>query len=458
MTSECFVYLTLPGTIDFVTAGRFVLGEDRSGLPVGRFVYGRTYLARPDAVPIDPIELPLSERTYETTRLKGVFGALRDASPDHWGRRVIDKHAGVPVLNELDYLLRAADERAGALGFGLNVNPPAPRRIYNRTLELARLQRLADQILAAEEGTDAAPSPSSAAPRDEVATVAELAQVQDLLLLGTAMGGARPKAVVEDGGELWIAKFNRVDDAWNNARIERAMLVLARECGVHTADSRIIQIAGRDALMVKRFDRIAHEEGHARARMLSALTLLRSGESHQDRERWSYVLLVEELRRISARPREDAHELFRRVVFNALISNTDDHPRNHAVIAPLDVWRLSPAYDLTPFPAVSLERRDLALTLGDFGRYANATNLSSQCARFLLDPDEAARIITHIEAVVRGRWYALARREGVSESDCAKIARSFNYDGFRFPLGAGAGEGAESGKLPSFVPSPDRAP
>ncbi len=420
MTSECFVYLTLPGTIDFVTAGRFVLGKDRSGLPLGRFVYGRTYLARPDAVPIDPIELPLNERTYETTRLKGVFGALRDASPDHWGRRVIDKHAGVPVLNELDYLLLAADERAGALGYGLNVNPPAPRRTYNRTLELARLQDLADQILA-EEG-------------DGTATAAELAQVQDLLLLGTAMGGARPKAVIEDGGELWIAKFNRVDDAWNNARIERAMLVLARECGVHTADSRIIQVAGRDALMVKRFDRIAREEGYARARMLSALTLLRSGESHQDRERWSYVLLVEELRRISARPREDAHELFRRVVFNALISNTDDHPRNHAVIAPLDEWRLSPAYDLTPFPAVSLERRDLALTLGDFGRYANATNLSSQCARFLLNPDEAARIIADIEAVVRGRWYALARREGVSESDCAKIARSFNYDGFRIPI------------------------
>lgn len=435
MTSECFVYLTLPGMTDFVTAGRFALGEDRSGLPVGRFVYGRTYLARPDAVPIDPIELPLDARTYETTRLKGVFGALRDASPDHWGRRVIDKHAGVPVSNELDYLLLAADERAGALGFGLNVTPPAPRRTYNRALELARLQALADQILAEErEGGAAVPSPAPANPGDAAAAAAELAQVQDLLLLGTAMGGARPKVVIEDEGQLWIAKFNRVDDAWNNARIERAMLVLARECGVHTADSRLIQVAGRDALMVKRFDRIPVEPGYARARMLSALTLLRSGESHQDRERWSYVLLVEELRRISARPREDAHELFRRAVFNALISNTDDHPRNHAVIAPLDDWRLSPAYDLTPFPAVSLERRDLALTLGDFGRYANATNLSSQCARFLLDPDEADRIITDMEEVVRGRWYALARREGVSESDCAKIARAFNYDGFRHPI------------------------
>jgi len=85
MTSECFVYLMLPGVQEFVTAGRFVLREDRSGLPLGRFVYGRNYLARTDAVPIDPIELTLAERTYETMRLRGVFGALRDASPDHWG-------------------------------------------------------------------------------------------------------------------------------------------------------------------------------------------------------------------------------------------------------------------------------------------------------------------------------------------------------------------------------------
>jgi serine/threonine-protein kinase HipA len=122
------------------------------------------------------------------------------------------------------------------------------------------------------------------------------------------------------------------------------------------------------------------------------------------------------------------------VVFNALISNTDDHPRNHAVIAPLDEWRLSPAYDLTPFPAVSVERRDLALTIGDFGRYANATNLLSQCARFLLSVEEASRLMVDCEARVRARWYALARREGVSEADCARIARAFAYEGFRLPI------------------------
>lgn len=431
MTSECFVHLMLPGAQQFVTAGRFVLGEDRNGLPFGRFVYGRRYLARADAVPIDPIELPLTSRTYETTRLKGVFGAVRDASPDHWGRRVIEKHAGTPVLGEIDYLLHSPDDRAGALGFGLNVEPPAPRRAYNRTLDLARLQALADQIIADEQTTVGAAGEGGAA-----APVAELAQVQDLLLLGTSMGGARPKAVVEDEGALWIAKFNRVDDTWNNARVEHAMLVLGRECGLSTAESRIIQVAGRDVLLVKRFDRTPTADGYARSRMLSALTLLRTGDSHQDRERWSYVLLVEALRQISARPQEDARELFKRVAFNALISNTDDHPRNHAVTASHDEWQLSPAYDLTPFPAVSVARRDLALTVGDFGRYANATNLLSQCARFLLSEQEASRIIDDCEAMVRARWYAVARREGVSEVDCTKISRAFAYDGFRLVIAA----------------------
>ena len=141
---ECFVYIVLPSKTEFVTAGRFQLGEDHSGALVGRFVYGKSYLARNEAVPLDPLELKLSTRTYETRRLKGIFGTLRDASPDHWGRRIIEKRAGKPQLDELDYLLYSPDDRAGALGFGLNQEPPAPRRSFNRTIDLARLQEVAD--------------------------------------------------------------------------------------------------------------------------------------------------------------------------------------------------------------------------------------------------------------------------------------------------------------------------
>jgi serine/threonine-protein kinase HipA len=423
MTSEAFVYLTLPGETSPVTAGRFELATDVQGISVGRFVYGRRYLARPDAVPIDPIELKLEERAFQTARLHGMFGALRDASPDYWGRRVIEKHAGRANLTEVDYLLNSPDDRAGALGFGLNVDPPAPLRAFNRTMDLSRLQELADLIVAEEE-----------LPEKAVVDRADLTQVQDLLLVGTAMGGARPKAVVEDAETLWIAKFNRRDDKWNNARVEHAMLVLARECGLSVSQSRLTQIADRDALLIKRFDREHAPSGYRRARMLSALTLLRAEDSYQDRDRWSYVTLAEELRRISAEPRIDAHELFRRMAFNALISNLDDHPRNHAVIAMDQDWRLSPAYDLTPTIAVSLERRDLAMTCGDRGRYANAENLLSQSERFLLSRDDAARIIDQMEVGVKRRWYEVARREGVSEQDCQRISTAFAYEGFRLPL------------------------
>jgi serine/threonine-protein kinase HipA len=293
-------------------------------------------------------------------------------------------------------------------------------RHYNRTVDLERLQGLADALMADDA---------------DAANATAIEPVQDLLLLGTSMGGARPKTVVEDEQQLWLAKFNRRDDPFNHARVEHAMLVLARECGITSAEGRVIQVGGRDVILVKRFDRDPTERGaYRRARMLSALTLLRSADSHQDRGRWSYLLLAEELRRVSREPKQDAAELFRRMTFNALISNTDDHPRNHACIAPNQDFRLSPAYDLLPFPQISLERRDLALVVGDYGRYANAQNLISQSQRFLLERDEAARVIDEMAACVRARWHAVARRVGVTEQDCEKISRAFIYEGFHYPL------------------------
>jgi serine/threonine-protein kinase HipA len=412
-TTGCFVYVTLPGETVAVTAGRVVVEASRRGVPTGRFVYGRSYLARPGAVALDPVELKLGTRTYETVLASGLFGALRDAGPDHWGRRLIERHAGLAELGELDYLLHSPDDRAGALGFGLGPLPPAPERRFNRSIDLARLQSIADRLVADEPSSDGE----------------EAVRVEELLLLGTSMGGARPKAVVEDDDGLWLAKFNRADDRWNMARVEHAMLTLARTCGLTVAESRLVAVSGRDALLVKRFDRERVAEGYTRARMVSALTLLQADE--RQRERWSYVALAEELRRISGDARGDAAELFRRMVFNALISNIDDHPRNHAVIAPGPEWRLSPAYDLTPAAPVSLDRRELAMTAGDLGRWANARNLVSQAQRFLISPPEATRIIDDLEALVRARWYGTARASGVSEADCAALAGAFAYPGFR---------------------------
>jgi serine/threonine-protein kinase HipA len=413
---ECYVYITLPGETEAVTAGRFTLTVDRRGTPIGRFVYGRRYLERRDAVELDPVELRLAKHVFETTGLNGVFGALRDAGPDFWGRRVIERHAGKAELGELDYLLHSPDDRAGALGFDLGKIPPAPRRTFNQTLDLARLQAISDAIVKDEElGPDAAAG-----------------QIEDLLLIGTSMGGAQPKAVVEDDDGLWLAKFSRPEDRWNHARVEHAMLRLAQTCGISAAESRIIEAGGRDVLLVKRFDRRTTERGYQRARMVSGLTLLRGEDTNRAAETWSYVALAEELRRVSTQPQRDAAELFRRMCFNALISNTDDHPRNHAVLAWERDWTLSPAFDLTPTTPVSVERRDLALVCGDAGRYANADNLLSQHQRFLLGRDEAEATLTEMEGCVASRWYEIARAAGVTEADCGRIATAFADPGFRY--------------------------
>jgi serine/threonine-protein kinase HipA len=409
---ECYVYITLPGGVSPITAGRFVLDQTRAGVPFGRFVYGRSFLNNPHAVEIDPVELKLSGRTYETVQLKGVFGALRDAGPDYWGRRVIDKHAARTGLGEMDYLLESPDDRAGALGFGLSQEPPAPRRTFNKTLELEKLQELAEVLV-----------------KDEIPADPGASQVQELLLLETSMGGARPKAVVEDDEGLWIAKFSRNDDRWNYPRVEHAMLRLARACGISVAESHLETVARKDVLLIKRFDREKTDAGYLRARMISGLTVLRAEEDSTIRTRWSYVILAEELRRIVAEPQKDARELFRRMCFNALISNLDDHPRNHAFIAKDQNWSLSPAYDLTPSPVVSQDRRDLAMECGDQGRYANAKNILSQHARFLLEKDEAEKIVADMCEQV-GHWYDVVRSSGVSENDAETIRGAFIYPGF----------------------------
>ena len=196
----------------------------------------------------------------------------------------------------------------------------------------------------------------------------------------------------------------------------------------------MISAGGRDVLLVKRFDREKTGEGYLRARMVSGLPLLRAEDSHLDREKWSYVLLAEELRRASAQPKLDAAELFRRMCFNALISNTDDHPRNHAIIAKGREWKLSPAYDLTPSVPVSLERRDLALALGDAGRHANAENILSQSQRFLLEREQAEALVKAMASQVTSTWYQVARGAGVSEAHCGLISGAFVYPGFELPL------------------------
>lgn len=417
-SGECFVYVQLPGTLEPVVCGRFEQASTRDGRLVGRFVYGRSYRDRADAVPLDPIHLPIAPTVYETARLGGVFGALRDASPDAWGRRVIERIAGRP-LDEVGFLLESPQDRAGALSFGRGPEPPAAIREYNRIVQLEELRRAAALL------------------EDEHPSIPVPPQILDLLDPGTSMGGARPKNVVEDDDGLWVAKFPQRGDRWNNAPVEAAMLSLAGRCGIRVPETRVERVGDDSVLLVKRFDRDrvggdGAERSYLRHRMVSALTVLDAEESPTDRRNWSYVLLADELQRWSARPRDDRAELFRRMVFNALISNVDDHPRNHALIAPGREWRLAPAYDLTPNSRQGMEGRRLAMECGLLGRIATRENLVSQSPRFGLNPEDASAIIDEMKEIVAQFWRTEVLRQGGTGRDCDVTEPAFAYPGFEY--------------------------
>ena len=412
MTSErqAYVYVQLPGTLDTVPAALLKVEKLGDGTFVGRFRYGDRYLERRDAIAFDPFRLPLGSTVQELTKLKGVPGAVRDAGPDAWGRRVIEhkleRSAG--DLEEIDYLLNGPQDGAGYLSFGLKLEPPAPKRGYNRT------HQLADLVAAAEAIEDGKRVP---------------AHILEQLEPGTSMGGARPKATLEDGNRLWIGKFPEKADRCNLQRVEFATLELARRCGIAVCNARLESVGGRDVLLVERFDRERTEGGYLRYGVVSGLTLLDADDSYLDRERWSYPLLADELRRWSEKSDEDRVELFRRLVFNAAVTNNDDHPRNHAVRRTARGWRLAPAYDLVPAPLVSLERRDLAMTIGTYGRTASVYNLLSQCERFGLTREAARKEIEKMVATVQ-TWRDHFRACGVSAKHVEYIAPAYLPDGF----------------------------
>ena len=300
------------------------------------------------------------------------------------------------------------------LSFGLKAEPPAPKRQYNQTHQLAELIAATQDI---EGGRPVA------------------AHLLEQLDPGTSMGGARPKATIEDARSLWLGKFPAKDDRFNMQRVEFATLDLARRCGLNVTQARLQTVGDSDVLMLQRFDRqydeARTEKGYLRFGLVSGLTVLDCADSHLDRERWSYPLLADNLRRWSDKPEADCAELFRRMVFNAAVTNNDDHPRNHAMLRRQKGWRLSPAYDLVPAPVVSRERRDLALTVGDYGRTASIYNLMSQAGRFGLPTQDARAQIDRLVDVVR-HWRDSFFACGVSAKDIDYIAVAILPDCFFF--------------------------
>ena len=393
----CYVYIQLPGTLETVPCASLRVRSVGAGAYEGTFAYGKKYLQRQNVVALDPFHLPLSARPQKFTKLKGIPGAVRDASPDAWGRRVIQAKLQRPEVDiqEVEYLLNGPDDGAGNLSFGRTVDPPAPRRPFNRTHQLEALIEAAEKL---EEG--------GLLPHE----------VLEELEPGTSMGGARPKVTVEDDHKIWLAKLPEKNDRHNMQRIEYATLELARAAGLRVCGTRLERVGARDALMLDRFDREWNPETRAywRYGLVSGLTVLDAEDGYLGRDRWSYPLLADELRRWSVKSNQDRRELFRRMVFNAMVTNDDDHPRNHALLHTSGGWRLSPAYDILPVSRASMERRDLALEVGRFGRAASMYNLFSQCEAFDLTKDEAQAIVDGMLTIVR-TWREFFREKGVEQ-------------------------------------------
>ena len=422
MTSRgaTYVFVQLPSTREIVICGRYEL-EELGDEHLGRFVYGRTYLDRPDAVAIDPVNLPLKDTEFTTTKINGMFGVMRDTAPDHWGRMVIERRDRGREHNELDYLLGSSDVRVGALSYGPRQDVPALDYSSAHSSEGLRAASAAADALEGEIEGEENPL---------------LADLDRLLEPSSGMGGARPKTVIIDDGQLWVAKFPSRADRWNNAIVEAAFLSLAGECGITVPETRVMALDGKKVLLVKRFDQEPWGNGYIRRLFLSAHSLLGLEESVTDRRGWSYTDLAHLLRRISSTPGEDARELFRRMVFNALVSNTDDHPRNHAMLgAATGEWRLSPVFDLVPSNGRSLDDRSLAMTCGvtpGRERWANRLNLISGAQHFDLGAEEADTLITGMKEIVEGRWEDHVRIHGGTAQDGRNIAHAIAYPGFEY--------------------------
>ncbi len=417
MTSrELAVFAYLPGEPTAVPAGLLTLEEEGATPKGAAFVYGLRYLDRPNALEIDPVSLGLRHKDA----VRGVvlhpvpgltlFGAIRDAAPDAWGRRVIEARRKVPQnsLPESDYLLAAGANRVGALDVrtGLDVGEAA--------VVLGNIHKL-DYFLDAAQRIEAGlPVP------------ARLAAFFDA---GSSLGGARPKATVADAeGKLWLAKFPSQSDGYEVPVVEAATFRLAGAAGLTGPRIDMVELgAGQHILLIERFDRVGVAGAMTRRHFISALTLV--GCPEQDSPRKNYADIADALRRHGAARRlaADLDELFARMVFNILVTNDDDHLRNHGLLWDPEArgWVLSPLYDVVPRPTHASERF-LHLGIGPQGRLATLTNAMGWAARFGLTRDKALAIVDRLWRVVR-EWKGRFEDYGVSAAEIDKVSSAFRH-------------------------------
>ncbi len=375
--------------------------------PHSAFRYGRRYLERPDAYALDPVQLPLRDAQLETESGFALFNGVRDAGPDRWGRYLLDRRFG-RGLDELEYVAATTSDRVGALAFA--PSPDAPPGRWSPGGFAPPEPERPDLAACAGAIEDAV--------RDE-----ETSRLRRLLEYGPSLGGARPKATVVWNGAPHLAKFSFSLDARDEPRLEYATMSLAQRCGLDVPDLSFAEVDGRSVYLVRRFDRGGDGEPVG---FISGLTA--TGLHESDYRDWSYLRLCDAIARHAPDPERDLRELFRRLVFNILVLNNDDHPRNFGFLhAGGGRWRLSPLYDVVP-ASVTGESWFLAMEAGAEGKAATLRNALSAFERFRLDAAEARALAEELRDAVATGWEAHFRACGVRDDAIAALRRNFERD------------------------------
>lgn len=392
--TEAFVWIWLPGETAPVVAGRLAPAGDQL-----LFNYGRSYLARDNAIALYEPELPLQRGTLPLPTGLSMPSCIRDAAPDSWGRRVIiNRRFGVfgnqidtAQLDELTYLLESGSDRIGALDFQLSATEYVPRESSG-----ASLDELLDAVANVEQGVPISPD------------------LEHALFHGTAIGGARPKAMITARKRKYIAKFSSQNDVYSVVKAEYIAMRLASEAGLHVAPVALERVGGKDVLLIERFDREPRANGWARRAIVSALTLFALDEMMARYA--SYEELATLIRHRFDAPKATLRELFARMLFNVLCGNTDDHARNHAAYWNGHELALTPAYDICPQARAGNEASQAMLIVGN-DRLSRIATCLKAAPQFLLSFDTALALAEQQIDVIRNRWTHICDEAQLSEID-----------------------------------------
>lgn len=412
--NEIYVWIWLPGETEPVVAGKITKADKRV-----LFAYGQSYLERSNAISIYDKELPLKSGTQEKTfGTEAMPGCIRDAAPDAWGRRVIlnkilgakGKTADPGDLDEFTYLMESGSDRIGGLDFQSSSKVYEPRVSGGASIE--ELLRSAELV---EKGIPLTP---------------ELAQA---INHGTSIGGARPKALINDEQSKYIAKFSSSTDQYNVIKAEFMAMRLAGLCGLNVAPVKLARASGKDVLLIERFDRAYSEKGWTRKLMLSGLTLL--GLDEMTPHYASYEDLAEIIRHRFTNPKATLEELFSRIVFNILSGNTDDHARNHAAFWDGKTLTLTPAYDICPQMRQGGEASQAMMIAGN-ERSSRLITCLAAAKNFMLSEDQGRNIIEHQIAAINKNWDSVCKDADLSPIDQAlfkerMFMNSYAFEGYK---------------------------